>query len=53
VLWTRPGAPFLSIETWAGEPDRDGFAGELAERGAIQLLAPGATASHGVEMRFE
>ena len=44
TLWTKPAAPFLCIEPWAGEPDADGFAGELAARASTRLLAPGATA---------
>src|SRR3954452_23150650 len=52
-LWTKPGAPFLCIEPWTGEPDPDGFPGELCERASIRLLAPGATARHAVALRFE
>jgi galactose mutarotase-like enzyme len=53
ALWTKPGAPFLCIEPWTGEPDTDGFSGELFDRPSIRLLAPGATARHAVALRFE
>lgn len=46
ALWSRPGAPFLSVESWTGHGDPEGFAGELAERPSIRLLAPGATVHH-------
>jgi galactose mutarotase-like enzyme len=53
TLWTKPAAPFLCIEPWAGEPDADGFAAELAARASTRLLAPGATAEHAATLRFE
>jgi galactose mutarotase-like enzyme len=53
ALWTKPGAPFLCIEPWTGEPDADGFSGELFDRPSIRLLPPGATARHAVALRFE
>ncbi|MCC7271926.1 MAG: aldose 1-epimerase family protein [Alphaproteobacteria bacterium] len=48
ALWTRPGAPFLCIETWTGHGDPEDFAGDLAEKPSIRLLAPGAVARHAV-----
>ncbi|HVL72194.1 MAG TPA: aldose 1-epimerase family protein [Beijerinckiaceae bacterium] len=52
ALWTKPTAPFLSIEAWTGHADLDGFAGDLAERASIRLLAPGARARHTVRLRW-
>lgn len=52
ALWTRPTAPFLSLEAWTGHADSQGFAGELGERNTIRSLAPGSTARHGVTLRF-
>jgi galactose mutarotase-like enzyme len=52
ALWTKPGAPFLCIEPWTGEPDTDGFSGELCERASIRMLTAGTTAEHVVTMRF-
>lgn len=53
ALWTKPAAPFLCLEAWAGEPDPDGFAGDLSERPSIRILPPGTAASHAVALRFE
>lgn len=42
-LWapTKPGCPFVCIEPWCGIADRDGFAGEFAERDFVHILGPG------------
>lgn len=40
-VWTRPGAPFLCIEPWAGIADPEGFAGELTDKPGMWMLAPG------------
>ena len=53
ALWTKPGAPFLCIEPWTGEPDPDGFSGELFDRPSIRLLQRGAAARHAVALRLE
>lgn len=52
ALWTRPTAPFLSMEAWTGHADWLGSSGELRERNTIRLLAPGATARHGVTLSW-
>ena len=39
-LWTKPRAPFLCIEPWAGFNDPAGFAGDLSEKPGIVMLAP-------------
>ncbi|MCJ2038924.1 aldose 1-epimerase family protein [Methylobacterium sp. J-059] len=53
AVWTKPTAPFLSLEAWTGHADWAGFSGELAERDAQRLLAPGATADHGIRLTLE
>jgi galactose mutarotase-like enzyme len=40
ALWTKPGAPFLCIEPWAGFNDPAGFDGELDDKPGIVMLAP-------------
>ena len=52
ALWTRPTAPFLSIEAWTGYADWEGFSGDLFERASMRRLAPGERARHRVAMRF-
>ncbi len=42
-LWTKPGAPFLCIEPWAGYNDPAGFAGDLSDKPGIVMLAPGSS----------
>lgn len=53
AVWTKPTAPFLSLECWTGHADWAGFSGELAARDSQRLLAPGARARHGVRLSLE
>ena len=46
ALWTREGAPFLSIESWTGHGDAPGYSGEFDARPSITLLPPGETRTH-------
>ena len=50
AVWTKPTAPFLSLEAWTGHADWEDFGGELTERASTLLLAPGATGRHAVRM---
>ncbi len=52
AVWTRPAAPFVSLEAWTGHADWSGFSGELAERNTMRVLAPGAGARHRVTLRW-
>ncbi|KAA2234394.1 aldose 1-epimerase family protein [Salinarimonas soli] len=52
ALWTKPGAPFLSLETWTGHADPEGFSGEMAEKPSIRILPPGGHATHRTTLRF-
>ena len=53
AVWTKPTAPFLSLECWTGHADWAGFTGDLMERDSQRLLTPGALARHGVTLSFE
>ena len=53
AVWTKPTAPFLSLECWTGHADWADFSGELAERGSQRLLAPGAQALHGIGLSLQ
>ena len=53
AVWTKPTAPFLSLECWTGYADWAGFAGDLTERDSQRLLAPGAHARHAIRLRLE
>src|SRR4051794_34666355 len=48
ALWNKIGAPFLSIETWTGYGDPHDFDGELFDKPAMLLLAPGDQSRHAV-----
>jgi galactose mutarotase-like enzyme len=52
ALWTKPTAPFLSMEAWTGHADWEDADGELANRSSMRLLAPGALARHAAVMRY-
>lgn len=52
ALWSRPGAPFVSMEAWTGHSDPEGFADELGEKPSIRLLAPGTSAGHAVRLVY-
>ncbi len=53
AVWTKPTAPFLSLECWTGHADMAGFQGELAERASQRRLAPGSEALHRVSLSLE
>jgi galactose mutarotase-like enzyme len=52
VLWSRPGAPFLCLESWTGHGDPEGFAGDLFEKPGMIHLEPGLTRHHGARYSF-
>nr|WP_160169092.1 aldose 1-epimerase family protein [Bradyrhizobium sp. Ai1a-2] len=52
ALWSRPRAPFVSMEAWTGHSDPEGFAGDLSEKPSMRILASGETASHSVRLLF-
>lgn len=42
-IWTKPGAKYVCLETWAGMPDRTDSTGILAEKDGIVKLEKGKT----------
>jgi galactose mutarotase-like enzyme len=50
AVWTKPEAPFLSLEAWTGHADWLDFNGELTDRNSMRLLEPGD--SDKVDMRL-
>jgi galactose mutarotase-like enzyme len=52
VLWSRPGAPFLCLETWTGHGDPEGFEGDFLEKPSMIHLAPGAVNRHAAIFSF-
>lgn len=53
AVWTKPTAPFLSLECWTGHADWAGFEGDLTRRDSQRMLAPKARSRHGVTLSFE
>ena len=52
AVWTMGKAAFLSIESWTGHGDLEGYEGEFADRPSIRILAPGQAAVHGARYTF-
>ena len=52
ALWTKPTAPFLSMEAWTGHADWEDGGGELGDRPSMRSLAQGAAARHEVRMTY-
>jgi galactose mutarotase-like enzyme len=52
ALWTRPGAPFLCLETWTGYSDPEGFEGDLFDKPGMRVLEPGARVRHEARYVF-
>lgn len=48
ACWTKPGAPFLCIEPWAGLPDPVGFAGDIRDKPGVTLIAPDETSRFAI-----
>ncbi|MCJ2058458.1 aldose 1-epimerase family protein [Methylobacterium sp. J-048] len=53
AVWTKPTAPFLSLECWTGYADWADFSGPLEARDSQRPLPPGAQARHGVRLTLE
>jgi galactose mutarotase-like enzyme len=52
AVWSKPEAPFISIEQWTGLPDWDDFSGELSGRASVSLLQAGASGRHAIALRY-
>jgi len=52
AVWTKPEAPFLSLEAWTGHADWDGFSGELSERNSVRMLKPGSVAEDRMSLSW-
>ncbi len=52
ALWTKPTAPFLSMEAWTGHADWQDFSGDLFERPSMRRLPMGHDARHALTLRW-
>ncbi|MDB5512322.1 MAG: aldose 1-epimerase family protein [Enterovirga sp.] len=53
AVWSRPDAPFLSLECWSGHADWEDAQGELAERASMTILPPGSTGLHRAVLTWQ
>ena len=49
-LWTKPGAPFICVEPWAGHPMPVGWTGHLEDKPGSFRLAPAASQCFSMEI---
>jgi galactose mutarotase-like enzyme len=52
AVWSRPSAPFLSLECWTGHADWEGASGQLGELASMTNLRPRQTGRHAVTLRW-
>lgn len=52
AVWTKPDAPFLSLEAWTGHADWEDASGDLFDRASMIHLPPGGTGRHRITMSF-
>jgi galactose mutarotase-like enzyme len=52
VLWSRPQAPFIALESWTGYGDPWDFEGELFAKPSMILLPAGGRGQHIASYRF-
>lgn len=52
VLWAKPPAEFLCIETWSGYGDPEDFTGDLFAKPSMHILAPGDETEHAASFSF-
>lgn len=52
AVWSRPDAPFLSLEAWSAHADWEDASGRLADRASMTFLKPGETAGHRATMTW-
>jgi len=53
LLWMKPGADFLCLEPWAGQPDPVSFGRQFAVKPGLSLIAPGAAKRFAMTLSIE
>jgi galactose mutarotase-like enzyme len=53
AVWSRPTAPFLSLEAWSAHADWEDAEGDLVSRPSMIRLGPGASCSHAVTLGWQ
>ena len=52
VVWTKPAAPYISLETWTSHSDYEDSDGDFAAKPDMRMLPPGETALHSVRLAW-
>ncbi|PKB19465.1 galactose mutarotase-like enzyme [Novosphingobium kunmingense] len=53
VVWTKPGADYVCIEPWQGQPDPAGFTGDIRDKPGVVLVQPGDEARFALNLTLE
>ena len=51
-IWSKPGAPFLCIEPWAGYASPENAPAEFAQKPGLSLVPPGGSKSFAMAVRW-
>jgi galactose mutarotase-like enzyme len=52
VVWTKPTAPYISLEAWTSHSDAEDGDGDFASKPSMRWLPPGETAHHSVRLTW-
>jgi galactose mutarotase-like enzyme len=52
VVWTKPTAPYISLEAWTAHSDFEDGDGMLETKPGMRWLSPGETARHSVRLTW-
>jgi len=53
AIWSKQGAPFVSVECWSGHGDPEDYAGDIVNKPSISVLNPSAVGTHTIRYSFE
>ncbi|MEH6728555.1 MAG: aldose 1-epimerase family protein, partial [Hyphomicrobiales bacterium] len=53
AIWSKQGAPFVSVECWSGHGDPDGYSGNIFNKPSISVLNPSGVGTHTIRYSFE
>ncbi len=53
AVWSKRGAPFVSLEAWTGHGDPDGFDGDIHGKAVDAVAGAWRRGAARVRMRFE
>ena len=53
ALWTKPTAPFVSLECWTGHGDPEDYWGDIYSKPSMTLLKPDEVGTHQVRLLWQ